>query len=369
MASMQRLLKRPPEPDEVAAVRSRALERLAAMTDPDRNGAPTDSTDPMDLTEPMDSTEPTAPIEVAVSASLEAIRIDDRPNEPDPTEPDEDIEMIDANDGPSSEPWRLQGPWRLVAEEEIDAEPADEPAGAEMVVDRAEPDGERSPAAVIALGEPVDVIDAVVESDDAPEVEVDAGERADAAEPATQVALFPAPDPSLEAAPAAAVAVALPETAYCPYCATTLRPAPRATRRCAQCRQKIVVRQVDERIVYLAEAALPVFDAERRRLAAIQRWATLRDHWLALALLSGAPRDRIARATGEVASEAKVSAARALYLATVDHAFESAIREDRWEDAAQVRYDEALVLFDAIGAPVPRAPEARALPSTPAASR
>lgn len=146
--------------------------------------------------------------------------------------------------------------------------------------------------------------------------------------------------------------------AYCPYCATPLQPPPKATRRCATCRERIIVKHVGTRTVYLAEAALPVFEAERRRIAEAQEWTRMRDHWLDLALMSGASADRIARASGEAPSEGKVAAARSLYLSAVDQSFEVAMRNGHWKEAADIRYDEALVLFGFAGAPVPVAAEA-----------
>ena len=87
-------------------------------------------------------------------------------------------------------------------------------------------------------------------------------------------------------------------TAYCPYCASLLQPPPDATRRCPRCRQRIVVRQVGTRTVYLAEAALPVFEAERRRAMNAERWGRERDRWLDLARESGAAADRVPHRPG-----------------------------------------------------------------------
>ena len=51
----------------------------------------------------------------------------------------------------------------------------------------------------------------------------------------------------------------------CPYCAEPLESPPVANVRCSRCRQRIVVRRAGDRFVYLTEAALPVFIAQRRR--------------------------------------------------------------------------------------------------------
>lgn len=155
--------------------------------------------------------------------------------------------------------------------------------------------------------------------------------------------------------------------AYCPYCATYLDPAPTEDDRCERCKQRFVVRQVDGRTVLLVEAAVPVFEAERQRLLDEAQWARERDHWLTLALMSGAPRDRIAKAASEAPTKAKIGGARTLYLTTVDKSFETAARAGRWDDAAQIRYAEALVLFDAAGVPIPRPPAD--LPKAPVSER
>ncbi len=139
--------------------------------------------------------------------------------------------------------------------------------------------------------------------------------------------------------------------AYCPYCATPLDPPPDATRRCLRCHQKIVVRKVGPRTVYLVEAALPVFEAERRRAAEGERWRNERERWLDLARKAGAPADRVTRAGREPLSEAAAAAARTLYLSTVDSAFRAAKGERRWEDAARIRIDQALLLHRIAGTP------------------
>lgn len=158
-----------------------------------------------------------------------------------------------------------------------------------------------------------------------------------------------------------------PQVAYCPYCATMLQPVPAEDTRCPRCKQRIVVRTADGRTVLLVEAAVPVFEAERQRLLDEAQWARERDHWLTLALMSGASRDRIAKAAAEPPAKAKITAARTLYISTVDKAFETAARAGRWDDAAQIRYAEALVLFDSAGVSIPRPPSD--LPKAPVSAR
>ena len=113
------------------------------------------------------------------------------------------------------------------------------------------------------------------------------------------------------------------------------------------------MRHIDDRIVWLVEAALPVFEAERRRIADEVRWTAMRTRWLDLALAAGAPKGRVAKAAEETPTEARVSAARALYLSSVDRSFESAVKDEQWTVAARIRLDEAQVLFDFAGAPIP----------------
>lgn len=158
-----------------------------------------------------------------------------------------------------------------------------------------------------------------------------------------------------------------PLAAYCPYCATTLQPAPSEDTRCPRCKQRIVVREAHGRTVLLVEAVVPVFEAERQRLLDEAQWARERNHWLTLALMSGASRDRIAKAAAEPPAKAKITAARTLYISTVDKAFETAARAGRWDDAAQIRYAEALVLFDSAGVPIPRPPSN--LPKAPGSGK
>ena len=137
----------------------------------------------------------------------------------------------------------------------------------------------------------------------------------------------------------------------CPYCASVLQPPPVASRRCPRCRQKIVVRRLADRAVYLTEAAVPIFEAERRRMANAGRWTTERDRWLDLALTSGAAGDRAARLIREPIAEGVVAAARTLYLATVDRSVRSARLERRWEEAARIRFAQAQALYRLAGSP------------------
>ena len=140
--------------------------------------------------------------------------------------------------------------------------------------------------------------------------------------------------------------------ASCPYCALLLEPPPTSSRGCPGCRQRIVVKRIDGRTVYLTEAAVIFFDAERRRIASSKRWIRERERWLKLAAAAGAPPDRAARLAAAHLSEASVEAARSLYMTTVERAFRSARRERRWEDASRIRRDQAVTLLRLAGSPL-----------------
>jgi len=159
-----------------------------------------------------------------------------------------------------------------------------------------------------------------------------------------------------KAARAKAAPVPVASAASCPYCAVLLEPEPASSRRCAQCRQRIIVKRVDGRKVFLAEAVIPVFEAERRRIADGSRFAREAHRWLRLAVVAGAPPERVeqrALAAQARPSEDAVAASRALYLATVEHAYQDARRAHRWDEASRVRRDQAMALYRAAGVSEP----------------
>ncbi len=149
--------------------------------------------------------------------------------------------------------------------------------------------------------------------------------------------------------------------AACPYCAVLLLPPPATSRRCEQCRQRIIVRRVEGRAVYLTQAALLVFDAERRRIASSGRLARERERWLRLAELAGESGPRATRLARAALSEEVVSAARALYVSVVDRAFRAARRDQDWESASRIRRDQATALYRIARAPLPPPAEIVAL--------
>ena len=140
---------------------------------------------------------------------------------------------------------------------------------------------------------------------------------------------------------------------YCPSCALLLSPPPQTSRRCPRCREKIVVKHVEGRAVYLTEAAVAVFDLERRRTVDSIRWAKERDRWLKAAASVEAPAERIARLGSAPLSAGVVDAAKLLYTSTVDRSFRAAKRERRWQDASRIKRDHAAMLYRFAGSPLP----------------
>jgi len=141
--------------------------------------------------------------------------------------------------------------------------------------------------------------------------------------------------------------------AFCPYCALALDPAPTASRRCTRCRQRIVVKRVQSRVVYLTEAAVEVFESERRRSLNFGRWSKERAAWLKLAGSARADAGRIGRIAESPLSEQIVASAKNLYLTTVDREFREAKQDYRWEDASQSKRAQAAAMHRLAGSPVP----------------
>ncbi len=157
------------------------------------------------------------------------------------------------------------------------------------------------------------------------------------------VAAAPPPPPPPAPAP----------TAHCPYCALLLDPAPTVSRRCDRCRQRIIVKHVQGHTVYLTEAAVQVFDAERRRVANAARLTRERERWLGLAAPAGAPASRVTQLGAARLTDDVVAAARALYMTTVDRVVRAAKRDHDWDRAARLRRDQAAALYRIAGSPVP----------------
>ncbi len=158
--------------------------------------------------------------------------------------------------------------------------------------------------------------------------------------------------PAMRSTRAKPRSVRIPQ-AFCPYCVVLLDPPPASSRRCARCRQRIVVKRVDGRLVYLTEAAVLVFAAERQRVTTSKRLTRERERWIRLAATAGAPAQKTARLTAAPISEESVAAARTLYDATVARAFTAARRNRDWEKASRIRRDQATALYRVAGSPIP----------------
>ena len=170
------------------------------------------------------------------------------------------------------------------------------------------------------------------------------------AEPETPVAEPPTPPGPERPAPLA-----------CPYCAVLLDPPPARNRRCPGCRQAIVVRRVDGRLVLLTEAAVEVFEAERLRALDVIAWTAARDRWLLLAThLRVLPARREKLAAAPITADV-VRASRALYLSVADRSLAAARREKRWGDVSGLLREQARALYEEAGSPVPPPDEIAAL--------
>jgi len=150
-----------------------------------------------------------------------------------------------------------------------------------------------------------------------------------------------------------AAEVARPAPVACPSCGWLLDPAPTRSRPCPACRQPIVVRQFEGRLVYLSESALAVYEAERAREAQERAWDAERGRWLQLAAGVGVPtaaRDRVGAGT---ATARAVETARRLYMDAADRTARAARQEGNWTMVAHLRREQAAAWFAALGNPVP----------------
>jgi hypothetical protein len=160
----------------------------------------------------------------------------------------------------------------------------------------------------------------------------------------------PGPEASHEVAPAAPP---VPEAIACPSCARLVDPPPVRTRKCPHCRRPIIVRRTDGRTVYLTEAAVEVFKAERQREADMAAWTTQRAQWLRLAKGVGASQERRGRIAARPVSAESVADARALYLASAAKERKEAARLGAWDIAARIGREEAMALYREAGSPIP----------------
>ncbi len=154
--------------------------------------------------------------------------------------------------------------------------------------------------------------------------------------PARQVVL-PKPAPRRRRQP--------PVLAACPSCGFLLDPRPVASRRCANCHERIVVKRLEGGVVYLTESAAVALVAAQRRVRELTRLARPRDRWLVLATTTGASTASVHRVASATPSEEGIAAARGLYVQTANRAFAAARRDQRWADAATIRRRQASALL------------------------
>ncbi len=106
--------------------------------------------------------------------------------------------------------------------------------------------------------------------------------------------------------------------AVCPTCGFVLDPPPARDRRCPSCRQPIIVRRADGRIVLLTEGAVAIFDRERQRAMDEAAWTAGREGWLKLAAYVRAPVERRDRIAAAPLSASVVDDARDLYMTNAE---------------------------------------------------
>jgi hypothetical protein len=122
-----------------------------------------------------------------------------------------------------------------------------------------------------------------------------------------------------------------------------------------------VVRRTGGRTVYLTEAAVEVFEAERRREAEEAAWESARTRWLRLAREVGAPEEKRRRIASRPSSVDAVDRARTLYLATSSRAIRAAVRARDWVAAGRLGRDQAAALHREAGAGPDLADDVRAI--------
>jgi hypothetical protein len=161
------------------------------------------------------------------------------------------------------------------------------------------------------------------------------------------------PEPPVAPAHAPPPAPAAPAAIACPSCARLVDPPPVRNRRCPHCREMIVVRRTGGRTVYLTEAAVEVFEAQRRREANVAAWTAARAERLRLARTVRAPDDRRQRIAAKPIGEEVVAEARTLYLSAATKAAQAARRAGNLDDVARIGRERAWALYQEAGSPVP----------------
>ena len=113
------------------------------------------------------------------------------------------------------------------------------------------------------------------------------------------------------------------------------------------------MRHLDGRTIYLTEAAVEIFEAERDLEIERQAWSRERHRWLHLARVAGAPAELRRRAAVAPLSIAAVRSSRDLYLDAAESAVRAARRAKRWDEVARIRRRQAAALFEEAGGSVP----------------
>jgi hypothetical protein len=170
------------------------------------------------------------------------------------------------------------------------------------------------------------------------------------------------PDPATaDATPSEPQLPPAPTGLPCPYCAMLLDPPPARSRLCPRCRQPIVPRRVEGRLVLLTQAAVTVFEAQRQREVDERTWTAARRRWLRLAQEVKAPAARRSKLAAAPISADVVASSRALYLSAAERAVKAARREKHWGEVGHLRREQATALFEESGSPVPLPDEIAAL--------
>ncbi len=144
-----------------------------------------------------------------------------------------------------------------------------------------------------------------------------------------------------------------PAQASCPYCAQLLVPAPTTHKRCPRCRQRVMVRRVEDRVAFLTEASVAIFESERRRVAESKHWIGPRNQWIRLAEAAGARPDKVAKVNESLATPESVFAARSVYFAAVDRSVKDARADHDWPLAVRIRRAQAATVSKLEGSPIP----------------
>ena len=144
-----------------------------------------------------------------------------------------------------------------------------------------------------------------------------------------------------------------PAQASCPYCAQLLVPAPTTHKRCPRCRQRVMVRRVEDRVAFLTEASVAIFESERRRVAESKHWIGPRNQWIRLAEAAGARPDKVAKVNESLATPESVYAARSVYFAAVDRSVKDARADHDWPLAVRIRRAQAAAVSKLEGSPIP----------------